>query len=94
MKTTAYYYIDNSIDSYHIDTNGNTHTEAVIDMIDFWNFTPEDKVVEEFEVYSQEEDDWEITTVIKGEIAAHDEDGEFTEKTNEITIVVCTDKDE
>lgn len=93
--TRAYYYInDNDGDAIEVETNGATHAEAVADLIDFWNSTVDDKVVTPFEVYSQEENDYETFTVIKGDIAARDKDGEFNDETNEITIIVETDKDE
>ena len=92
--TTAYYFFDGDAGTAHpIDTNGSTHTEAVDDLIDFWNSTVDDKVVEPFEVYSEEDNDDETITIIKGELAARDEDGEYTDDTNEITIIVETDKD-
>lgn len=92
--TTAYYYINNDAGTAHpIDTNGTTHAEAVADLIDFWNSTTEDKVVEPFETYSEDDNDDETITIIKGDIAARDEDGDFTDETDEITIIVETDKD-
>lgn len=92
--TTAYYIINNNdATAIELETNGNTHAEAVADLIEFWNSTADDKVVTNFEVYSEEKTDDETITVIKGDIAARDEDGEFTDETDEITIVVETDKD-
>lgn len=92
--TTAYYYINNNdANAIELETNGSTHAEAVADLIEFWNSTADDKVVTDFEVYSQEENDDETITIIKGDLAARDEDGEFTDETDEITIIVATDKD-
>ena len=92
--TTAYYYINNDAGTAHpIDANGTSHAEAVADLIDFWNSTVDDKVVEAFEVYSEDDNEDETVTVIKGDIAARDEDGDFTDETDEITIIVETDKD-
>lgn len=92
--TTAYYIINNNAaTAIELETNGNTHAEAVADLIDFWNSTTEDKVVEPFEVYSEDDNEDETVTTIKGDIAARDEDGEFTDETDEITIIVETDKD-
>lgn len=92
--TTAYYYINNDdTNAIELEANGNSHAEAVADLIEFWNGTVDDKVVEAFEVYSEEDNDDETVTVIKGDIAARDEDGDFTDETDEITIIVETDKD-
>lgn len=92
--TTASYYINNNdANAIELETNGNSHAEAVADLIEFWNSTVDDKVVEAFEVYSEEDNDDETITVIKGDIAARDEDGDFTDETDEITIIVATDKD-
>lgn len=89
--TTAYYYINNDgTNAIELEANGNSHAEAVADLIEFWNGTVDDKVVEAFEVYSEEDNDDETVTVIKGDIAARGEDGEYTD---EITIIVETDKD-
>lgn len=92
--TTAYYYINNNdANAIELETNGNSHAEAVADLIDFWNSTTEDKVVTAFEVYSEDDNDDETVTIIKGDIAARDEDGEYTDETDEIAIIVETDKD-
>lgn len=92
--TTASYYINNNdANAIELETNGNSHAEAVADLIEFWNSTVDDKVVTDFEVYSEDDNDDETITVIKGDIAARDEDGDFTDETDEITIIVETDKD-
>lgn len=91
--TTASYYINNNdANAIELETNGNSHAEAVADLIEFWNSTVDDKVVEAFEVYSEDDNDDETITVIKGDIAARDEDGDFTDETDEITVIVATDK--
>ena len=92
--TTASYYINNNdASAIELETNGNSHAEAVADLIEFWNSTVDDKVVTDFEVYSEDDNDDETITVIKGDIAARDEDGDFTDETDEITVIVATDKD-
>ena len=95
MKTTAYYYIDdNTADAHQIETNGETHKEAVIDLIDFWNSTVYDKVTIPFDIHSHGKANGKITTIVKGHIAARDENGEFTDKSNKVTIFMETDEGE
>ena len=83
---TAYYVLNNGIDSYEIATNGNTLDEIITDMLEFLNGMPE--WATRFEVTSDVRTDDEFKVTIEGEIYHTNEDGYSTDETDTMTITI------
>ena len=82
----AYYTINNGIDSIELNTNGDTLDEITTDLIDFANGMEEKAT--DFEVTSDTRTDDDFKVTIEGEVYRTNEDGDFIEDTDTMTITI------
>ena len=82
----AYYTLNNGIESIELNTNGDTLDEIIADMIDFTNGMEEKAT--DFEVTSDTRTDDDFRVTIEGEVYRTDEDGDFTDETDTMTITI------
>lgn len=82
----AYYTLNNGIDSYELETNGDTLDEIIADMLEFANDMPEKAT--RFEVTSDTRTDDGFKVTIEGEIYHTNEDGYSTDETDTMTIII------
>ena len=86
-RIDAFYTINDGIKTYDIGINGNTLDEIVDDMLVFANYYMEEKATD-FEVTENDitEDNFKVT--ITGEVYQTDQDGDFTQDTDTMTITI------
>ena len=82
----AYYAINNSIDSHELEINGTTLDEIIAEMIDFANGMEEKATTFEVTSDTRTEDEFKVT--IEGEVYRTDQDGDFTDDTDTMTIII------
>ena len=82
----AYYLLNDYFDTYEITTNGHTIDEIVADMLEFANDMPEKAT--RFEVTSDTRADDVFKITIEGEVYQTNEDGDFIEDTDTMTITI------
>ena len=82
----AYYCLNDGIVTYDLDTNGTTLDEIIADMIDFANGMEEKATAFEVTSDTRTEDEFKVT--IEGEVYRTNEDGDFIEDTDTMTITI------
>ncbi|ATW58549.1 hypothetical protein SEA_DARWIN_97 [Corynebacterium phage Darwin] len=83
----AYYLINDDFKAHDLPTYGDNLEEIIAEMIDFASGMP--GLAAPFEVASDTRTGDEFKVIIKGEAYRTDEDGDFTDETDTVTIVIA-----
>lgn len=83
---SARYSIENGINSYEVSTNGSTLPEIIREMLEFANWMP--GLARTFDVTSETSMGDGVRVIIEGEYYRVNADGDYTEETDAVIIVI------